>query len=416
MKVLEKKIIVDYSNTIFNTIAVEKLFYKYYEFEADNFYYLPRPDKWITKIKKHQKKIRPFLVFFSYIYRYGFAYFYFFIQFIYSLSFLIKRKQFHKWNSEIVLAFSNLSLKLIKNDQLKLKPHEVIVFPWIDYHKIPDNSINFKDLIKYNDLVKSFILAVQVLNTKRLSSPQYIFQTYTAFYWFLVRIGIDRLSSNLIITNHTDRWAVLADQSILANSKKGIKLNFTIVQHGKVDFTDGEKKTSYRLKYKLNSVTKLFCYDEDSKDFFYQQIFSAGRCSEIDVLFFKPLIKLTEINDDSFFRVLFIGHPLCQETQINIFHTLSEYDNALFYYKPHPTVKPSNLIKKESWNLINSKDFFPNVDLVISYDSTLALEYKNLGKTVIYHQNDSKDIRSIIDKISIINKIYFLWSKNKKLV
>ncbi|HFO9943137.1 TPA: hypothetical protein ACHLGH_004979, partial [Escherichia coli] len=56
------------------------------------------------------------------------------------------------------------------------------------------------------------------------------------------------------------------------------------------------------------------------------------------------------------------------------------------------------------WNFITDDDYFPDVDIVISYPSTLAYQYKELNKIVILHELDNIDQNKIDEILMTIRK------------
>ena len=70
------------------------------------------------------------------------------------------------------------------------------------------------------------------------------------------------------------------------------------------------------------------------------------------------------------------------------------------YIKNHPTQVPSvykDFLEKYSFELL-TEPIYPKADVVISYDSTLALEYEEIGAKVYYYSN--MRIESILDYLS----------------
>ena len=80
------------------------------------------------------------------------------------------------------------------------------------------------------------------------------------------------------------------------------------------------------------------------------------------------------------------------------------------YLKNHPAEvnsKYDSLRNQFNFNFIEGKDTrFPDVDLLISYDSTLAYEYASVGAKVLYYGHfDINNIRNIvIDELSLLQE------------
>lgn len=108
------------------------------------------------------------------------------------------------------------------------------------------------------------------------------------------------------------------------------------------------------------------------------------------VEYFSPQLRLGSIpHPPDIKTVLLIGCvALFQEKELEIIKSYSSCSNISLYVKPHP-VHPVSFylkLKKEfDFILIDQKDFFPDVDEVISYESTLAYEYELCGKKIIIY-------------------------------
>ena len=79
------------------------------------------------------------------------------------------------------------------------------------------------------------------------------------------------------------------------------------------------------------------------------------------------------------------------------------------YYKPHPTAHMSESMRQLGWSIIDNPSMFPAVDLLISYQSTLVVEYAGSGVPAAVHAINLENEKSIdflaivIEKINAIN-------------
>lgn len=380
---LKTKLIKQYEHTIINTINVEKIFYEYYGQTQSEFKYFPRPDKWISKITPN---FTFFKLFWDYI---GFYLYTSFIVIYYAF----KRKKGHKekiFEKNVVLAFSHKTLPLV--EQLVTYEYDIISFTDSKNKK----STSIFELYNLSDLINSYITSILFFNKLKSTKKKYTFQFYTLFSWILKRGILDKINSNFIICNHTDRWAVLTDQSQSLKNKSVI-----LIQHGIVNL-DSLKNNQYELSYKLKNVSELFVYDKISEDFFKNQILEKVPDS---IVYFDPIISLTKTQFPKKFKLLFVGHPLCEELQINIFKKLKKTKDFICYYKPHPTAKASKKLRENDWIFIKDQYFFPEVNLLVSYESTLISEYlsHNIESIVHSFDNDS-EISEILLKIESKHK------------
>lgn len=181
--------------------------------------------------------------------------------------------------------------------------------------------------------------------------------------------------------NHYDRWAVLFDS--FKCSKK------VLVQHGILN-----KQT--KPPHLLRKINYAYLIHESQKKFIVGSVIK----SDFDFETLKPSLILSEKGINDKFNVLIVGHAtLYLENEYNLVRNLDKSKINLFL-KPHPILTFESYIKwkdKHSYTLIEDPTFFPKVDLVISYESTLGLEYSQLGIDVIYYQEYSvQEIISII--------------------
>lgn len=363
-----KNLFDEYYSTILNTIGVEKNFYSFYGENQLDYLFFPRPDKWITK---YQPNFYLFKFFWDLIGLYLFI----LLEF---LKYFIQKKTKHLMpepNKPVLLEFGHKSKSLAKH--LLDNDFSIIRFK----SKVSkNNEILINQLYSVRDLLFSLIISFRAIRYfRKLSLRKYSFQFYTIFEWFLTRLILDRINEDFIITNHTDRWAVCADQSQNLKQNKGLIL----IQHGIVSLSNS---VSYNLIYKLQNVRDLYVYDQASFEFFKKEIIQ----NSPNVKYFKPIIHLTKMGDSNKTKILIVGHPLCINKQKALGKFIyQKFQSIELYYKPHPTVDIEKEIRKIGWIIIENKSIFPEVNLLISYESTLVHEYKNLGIDSIVHGFDN---------------------------
>ena len=100
-----------------------------------------------------------------------------------------------------------------------------------------------------------------------------------------------------------------------------------------------------------------------------------------DVKYFIPEIKLQSVpHEVGIKNVLLIGCVIhFKEIEAEIIKKYSIDKKYKLYVKPHPCFSMAfyeELIKKYNFTIIKDRNYFPDVDCVISYDSTLAYEYQ----------------------------------------
>ncbi len=97
-------------------------------------------------------------------------------------------------------------------------------------------------------------------------------------------------------------------------------------------------------------------------------------------------------------NVMLICNLLFFDKEKEIVSAISN-ERVNFYIKPHPKDNPKNYLSldnSESFVVLGANDY-PKVDIVISYDSTLATKYEQEGVKVIRY--DSEGIETCIEYV-----------------
>lgn len=361
-----KKWVVECIWSIKNEIEVDKFLYSMCERSAAEYAYTPRPSKWISKFSSSNFILKTVLQIVRSFWSVG-------LGAIFSFWELLKwHQEWRKCSSyngplrgEFGLGYSDRAYEIIPK-AIKRSPEHWIIFPWNEPELLPAKSrtISFLSLVTKRDFLLAFSLSRQVhrkmLKDKNLS--KHIMQNYVAFRWILVRVALSRLEGSSFYTaEHFDRWAVMADR---------LK-NLTLIQHGALGGISKNTEFPFALYYKLKNVRHLFIFNQQAEKIFVESILER---LPLKISNFKLSIELQEVNDDKL-SVLFIGHTLCENFQIALFQKIVERKEVLVFYKPHPLSNSSESISKQGWKVIKDKTFFPRVDIVVSYPSTLVDEY-----------------------------------------
>lgn len=373
-----------YYSTILNTIGVEKNFYSFYGKNQLDYFFFPRPDKWITKY-------RPNLYLFKIFWDFIGLYLFILLQFLrYFTKKKVEKKVVFESDKPVLLEFGYKSKSLAK--QLLDIDYVIVNFKSKAFTR---NEISINQLYSIKDLLLSLTISFRAFRYFKKFSLKYSFQFYTMFEWFLTRRLLDRINADFIITNHTDRWAVCADQS--QNHKQNRYL--ILIQHGIISLSNS---VSYNLVYKLKKVRDLYVYDLESFNFFKKEILENYSV----VKYFKPIIDLTKMGDRDKIKILIVGHPLCNDKHLELAKFINQnFQRIELFYKPHPTVDIDKGIRNMGWTVIENKTTFPEVNILLSYESTLVEEYKNLGVDSIVHGFDNTDDLEIIkDQLTIFLK------------
>jgi hypothetical protein len=214
--------------------------------------------------------------------------------------------------------------------------------------------------------------------------------------------GLSSLNEDteIYMSNQKDRWAFLIDK--LPNKEK------IIIQHGTnylKKLPDSYSPDCFRydkendlyvliMPIKLSNISKIYAFtDNEARGMLLGEHKSVP---EVEIIGYD--IVLTQMERQCP-QILIVGNYYVNaHIEKQIIEYLQSYNIDIFV-KSHPSVsidKYNDLKSKNNFHLVPN-NICPKVDLVLSYSSTLALEYENCGISVVYYS----DI--IIDN-AILNK------------
>ena len=234
-------------------------------------------------------------------------------------------------------------------------------------------QVLFWDLISFSDIWKCCgPLCALIKLQKRHRRSQYVM--LQALELLLVEKALQNYPGlRRIVFCNADRW------SYICTALKGCEKIF--MQHGLFS----AKLTPVYFSHKWQEVSLFYGYANEQAEIISSCIRKFGAVS-----YFKPQLSLSPLrHSDSRSGVLLICcSTLFLEKEIEIIKQYASDPEFALYVKPHPVhpQKPyTELMDRYDFILINEKDYFPDVDLVIAYSSTLAYEYQLCGKKVIIH-------------------------------
>lgn len=241
--------------------------------------------------------------------------------------------------------------------------------------------VNVFDVLKaYVYSIFTILFSVKVLCFKNL------FRNYVCFEYFLTAIFLRNISSDveLSFANQIDRWAILFDHA---------------PQKNKILFQHGIEMPEADWPIKLKNITMLYALSKNESIFLTRATVVGNPIIKI----LPPTIQLTDCKNSDKKSVLIVGYPA-----YGLFEKESELickidlDKVDLYLKIHPgkqdLVKYEELQKKRNYILITNNTF-PNVGIVVSYRSTLAVEYEVYNKRVmLYNDYSIEQICEIINK------------------
>lgn len=402
--VVKVKRFVSYLQAVRNEIAIDEYVVSLF---PDNFGLMicvPRASRWMSCVRYSR-----YLFFITYkilvlLWVSGGAIFFYFCQalpFIFNFRSKSGGSEFIRLvdiEYSIVLALSSRVGDVVDYKFLNNLPSLWITVPWAPLRRVPESvvCIDVFSLLSRLELLQALrdaIIATYMLLWRKRTS-RWVLQSYTAFRWFAVRRAVDKLPGTLIMTEHFDRWAVLVDSSVAASNRaarmggNNCSRKLVLIQHGALGglgVEEGFLKSTLCLPTKLRCVSQLYVYNPEEENAFKTDVLSHSCSQRVEVYYFKPGIELDRSVTDTRLRVLFVGHPLCEQLHEYLFRRLRENFELTAYYKPHPMAPMSMMMGQVGWAVISDKINFPEVDLLVSYPSTLVIEYEGAGVPAMVH-------------------------------
>jgi hypothetical protein len=207
------------------------------------------------------------------------------------------------------------------------------------------------------------------------------------FYIFELLVIYEALASlnnscgekELFITDHYDRWA------LMANALREAEYSYlAIVQHGILAVA--ESVFEIVVPKKLSSIDCLYYFDDLSKNVFINEVFLASAYPRF--IKFENDVDFSILDVDSP-SILIVGCPLSFDFHVTLTNYIAfNVRKVKIYYKPHPTSADYGRYENKHWIWIDDSNYFPSVDLVISYPSSLAVQYQSANIPVFIHEID----------------------------
>ncbi len=396
------RLIADYLAATRNEIAVDEMLLSLSNLSNRRAVYIPRVSKWVGwTTGAHLYFIWLSIACFWVL---GGAIIYFLFDLVnFSIKHIInslKSEKIAEINDGAILDLSPRAATILDSKNFSWTPKIWISFPWSSTQEIPQGKdvVPFISIVTGYNIFTSFVMAIQAtyLMFFKKKYRKWMLQSYTAFRWFLVFEAIEKITGNLIIVNHFDRWAVLVDRRVRIKRRKECKnIKFIIVQHGTLKTASNSKLAKDFIKNlptKISEVDTIYALNEIEKNKFVSNILYSKPNKKINCVCYKSTLHLSEISDSKHPTVLFVGHPMCENFQISVYQALLGMLNFTAFYKPHPRSSESIKIRNAGWDLITDSKKFPRVDLIISYPSTLVDEYRQEGIPAVVHSIDENPL------------------------
>lgn len=241
------------------------------------------------------------------------------------------------------------------------------------------------------NVIQAYWLSVMaILGAQAKLKFNYVFRTYNSFEFFLTYFVLKNIpkETTLCFCNQMDRWAILFDNAP--------QINRILFQHG-------IEMPSADWPVKFEHTDTVYVLSKEESELLFKASFKK-RPQHVYIM--NPTMELTEINDDHF-TVLIVGFPSYGlfDNELALVKALTS-EGIKVYLKPHPGKEDFTryMILEKEYPLcsIILEKVFPNVDVVCSYRSTLAIEYQAHNKFVMMYDDYSVD--EMIETIRDIQK------------
>lgn len=263
-----------------------------------------------------------------------------------------------------------------------------------DHIKYLDKNYKYfylNEIISYRSIFVCFYLSIKAFLLFNSHSKKY------NFFYFSWLIQLETLKilnyKHFHSFDHYDRYAILADSQMYF--KKDCSVEYFFHQHGKFNTIASD----FSLPNRINNISHLVLFDDDdSLDYLLSNVIEGESIINNVYILDNCFMTINDFNEKRF-KILVIGNLACYQLHKKFIKSLETDTNLVLYYKPHP----SNLVfMNQTKNCINIKDiqYYPHVDVVVSYDSTLLDEYLKLGYFCIKHSLDELNEIKLIESLN----------------
>lgn len=291
----------------------------------------------------------------------------------------------NNYEGHFFIASLNLAPFRMKRILESVRPNEVntLIIPFIR-SPYKENAVDIISCISYSDILKSLSASwktIWVLYGKyRKRDP--LFRSYSSFEYFLTCCFVKRTNTKnrFGFYNTYDRWAFL-----MCNTT-----NATLIQHGSLTeqlsfIKIGIPYTAYFINEKQEKILERVLLKGVPQNTKYRS----------HIVFTEN--DLLRHNDKK--NVLLVCWNKRIETEWKICELL--YKDVNLYIKPHPGDRDNPAYRDMSNKygcIIIPKTGYPRVDVVVSYESTLADEYEDVDIKVIRYDllSNIKEIKNLI--------------------
>ena len=247
-------------------------------------------------------------------------------------------------------------------------------FPSID--KKFGSSVYYIRLLRLKDLWVSFVLANrQIYLVRRCCGIEHTLHAGKAFHWYAFRQAFARNlpCREIVFINENDRWYFLF---------QSLKSRRVMIQHGVLS-KDAVILDKWLTPYKQTSVDLLYCHNEEEEWAFRKFVRDIR-----EVKYFTPKICLSKLPSSTPSILIICNVRFYSAIEEQIVREIHErHPDVIMYVKPHPAQPVSfyrKLARAVPFKLILNPFFYPEVDIVVAYHSSLASQYESCGADVVY--------------------------------
>lgn len=257
--------------------------------------------------------------------------------------------------------------------------------PFIEnsYH---NNEVDILSIISYGDVCEAYLSAIMMIffMKQKYGKDDILFRSYSSFEFFMACRFIRRVdnSNNIIYYSTYDRWGFLFC---------GANTTVTFVQHGKLDYIT--------KLIRVGTPTVAYYISPGQKNVLEDTLF----VSEPQTTRYRKMLQFThnEIlnHENGKKNILIVCYSKATDAVAQIVKMLSEDTNI--YVKPHPGEMKLDIydqLERIYGITLLEKTDYPEVDVVLSYNSTLADEYEMAGVCVIRWDllKNLSDVRELV--------------------
>lgn len=382
----------------------DKYYYSLLNIDSNPFWGMPRPSKWAKRHPAFFYLMRVLSPLLAVLWCYLFAYVFIAGKFL-SVFFRSRFVSRHGTGQVVALAICDRSCIVLSRELSDMPDWHSVIWLAPDGTSLSKTALGrlssapvlASSLLTPSDIFWACIFSLRAHAALvcrfgiRLSMQSYILPAWAGFYF-----AISKLAPSIIATaEHHDRWAVAADCYCAEVENDTACSDLMLVQHG-LEYVEtyhfiAELTGEAGLPYRLRSIRQLYLYNADQVNIFFGNIISTlVRREDVVLRCISNSMQLTSVSADKT-SVLFVGHPICEDFHRAVFKKLDEEFDLNYFYKPHPVARESAKVREEKWQVILDDGFFPAVNFIISYPSTLVAEYDFYNIPAMVHPIDASD-------------------------